>query len=529
MNRCRKSHGVIDSFQYSSDSVPPNLLTKLTNITHNGRKRPGVWISILPIAALLVFFTLILIFRGADAISEYSSIALLGASAMAFIISAATGSIRKRAVTVGMLRSADQILPTIPMLIFIAMVSTTWMLSGVVPVMIQYGLKILNPTFFLVIACTVCAVISVLTGSSWTTVATIGVAFMGIGSVMGYSMGWTAGAVISGAYFGDKVSPLSDTTVVSSSACGVDLFRHIRYLIHTTAPAMGVAMIIFALKGVLSAHPVEGSADEIVRSLEGMFNLTPWVFIIPIVTGALIAFRASTLLTLGLSSLMGLIGIFVLQPQLLPSLGIESGASIMYGAERTFNFLLNETNFNTGSEMLDSLVSTSGISGMLGTIRLVVCAMVFGGAMMGSGLLSSLSDAITRRLSSRFSTVSATVGSGLFLNACTADQYLSIIIGGNMYREVYNRAGLEPRLLSRTIEDSVSVTSVLIPWNSCGVTQSTVLGVATIAYLPYCFFNYLSPLMSLLMAYTGYKIAQKRPQPEAEQFETTLTASGSAS
>ena len=414
----------------------------------------------------------------------------------------------------GFRRSARQILPAVPMLVLIATVSTTWMLSGVVPTLIDYGLSILNPAFFLVTTCLVCAVISVLTGSSWSTIATIGVAFMGIGTVMGYNPGWIAGAIISGAYFGDKVSPLSDTTVVASSTCGVDLFEHIRYLMITAVPAMTAAIIVFLIAGICIDTTPEAQSAEFAGHLAETFSITPWTLVIPAVTGIMIAFRVPTLITLAAASLMGTVGVFVFQPQIVDTIaggaalsGIASYASLIWG------FLWGETSFATGHELLDNLVTTSGITGMLSTIALVLCAMTFGMAMIGTGMLSTLTHAITGRLRKRFSIVGATVGSGLVLNSCTADQYLSIIIGGNMYRNVYRRFGMEPRLLSRTLEDSVSVTSVLIPWNSCGVTQSAVLGVSTLVYFPFCVFNYLSPLMSLLMAYTGFRIRHTLRRP----------------
>lgn len=390
------------------------------------------------------------------------------------------------------------------MLVFIAMVATTWMLSGVVPTLIDYGLKLLNPTFFLVITCAVCAVISVLTGSSWSTIATIGVAFMGIGTVMGFNPAWTAGAIISGAYFGDKVSPLSDTTVVASSACGVDLFKHIRYLLLTAMPAMIIALIVFLIMGLNVEPTSEIATGNILSHLHSTFNISAWTLIIPALTIILISLRVPTLTVLFASAMMGLGGIFVFQPDIVERLLADASGYIgMIG-----HLLWGETTFNTGNAMFDDLCTTSGITGMLPTIALVLCAMMFGTAMIGTGMLSTITHALTRKLHGRFAIVGSTVGCGLCLNSCTADQYLSIIIGGNMFRNVYRRFGLEPKLLSRTLEDSVSVTSVLIPWNSCGVTQSTVLGVATFAYLPFCIFNILSPIMSLLMAFTGFKISQ---------------------
>lgn len=456
----------------------------------------------MPVAALLLFLIGIIIFKGASAISDYSCSALLGATLLALIISVLCGSFCRRGMILGFRRSARQILPAVPMLVCIAMVSATWMLSGVVPVLIDYGLRLLTPTFFLVVTCTVCSVISILTGSSWTTIATIGVAFMGIGTVMGFHPGWVAGAIISGAYFGDKVSPLSDTTVVASSACGVDLFKHIRYLMLTSIPAMTIALAVFLIAGLNMHDGTPVVTGDIVSRLHDTFNITPLVLVIPAVTVFLIVVRVPTLTVLFIAAMLGLAGIFLFQPGIVDLLGVDG-----YGM-MILRLLWAEIPFATGNAAFDDLISTSGILGMLPTIALVLCAMLFGTVMIGTGLLGRLTRTITRRLDSRFSLVGSTVAGGLFLNSCTADQYLSIIIGGNMYRNAYRRAGLEPRLLSRTLEDSVSVTSVLIPWNSCGVTQSTVLGVSTLVYLPFCVFNYLSPLMSLLMAYTGFKIKQ---------------------
>lgn len=448
----------------------------------------------------------VLVFAGADSISVFGPWSLLGASVLAVVLSYFTGSLCRRGITVGLRRSARQILPAVPMLIFIAMVSTTWMLSGVVPTLIDYGMRLLSPTFFLVITCAVCAVISVLTGSSWSTIATIGVAFMGIGTVMGFHPGWVAGAIISGAYFGDKVSPLSDTTVVASSTCGVDLFDHIRYLMLTAIPAMGLALLTFFIAGLcIETSPAESTGDMLAL-INANFAITPWTLVIPVTTLTLIALRVPTLLTLFISSMLGLAGIFIFQPGIVAVL--SEGSGLADYASMILRLLWSETTFDTGHATFDSLAATGGITGMLPTVFLVLCAMIFGTAMIGTGMLSTVTHKITSRLSSNFSLVGTTVSSGLFLNSCTADQYLSLIIGGNMYRNAYRRFGLEPRLLSRTLEDSVSVTSVLIPWNSCGITQSTVLGVPTLIYLPFCVFNYLSPLMSLLMAFTGFKIKQ---------------------
>lgn len=435
--------------------------------------------------------------KGSDAIFDYSHWTLLAASGLALTLSLLTRTLDLKRLANGLRRSATQILPAIPLLILIAMIAATWLWSGVVPTLIDYGIRLLNPTFFLVVTCLVCAVVSVLTGSSWTTIATIGVAFIGIGRIMGYQEGWIAGAIISGAYFGDKVSPLSDTTVIASSSCGVDLFDHIRFLMLTAIPALLVAIAVYFGVGLITDTSVVGSRSaEILDMIHSVFVITPWTLLIPAVVLIMIAFRVRTLITLAVGSLLGVVGMFIFQPGIFQMIG-SAGSPVPV----VFKVLWSETALSTGMPVFDDLMYTGGITGMLPTVMLVLCAMLFGGVMLGTGMLAVIAGAFTARLSRRRSIVGATVGSGLFLNACTADQYLSIIIGSNMYRDVYGRYSLPPKLLSRTLEDSISVTSVLIPWNSCGVTQSTVLGVATLVYLPFCIFNYLSPIMTLMRAW----------------------------
>lgn len=448
-------------------------------------KLPSAKIAVLPIAALLISLIALLIWRGADAINNYSPYVLLAAALFTIVLARFTGTLSRAGLLDGLRRAARQILPAVPLLALIGLVSTTWMLGGIVPTLIDYGLKVLNPGMFLALACILCAVVSVVTGSSWTTIATIGVAFMGIGSLLGYSHGWIAGAIISGAYFGDKVSPLSDTTIVASSTCDVDLFSHIRYMMRTTIPSFTVALAVYAAVGIFIGPEGGASDPELIAALRHSFNITPWVLIVPAVTLIMIAVRVRTIIVMAVSALMGMLAMYIWQPQVAHRV-------------HPLMHLINETSIDTGSPTLDSLVATGGLMGMMPTIMLVLCAMVFGASLIGTGMIKSLARTITRRLKHPTHIVAATVASGLTLNACTADQYLSIIIGGNMYGHVYQRSGLEKRLLGRTLEDSISVTSVLIPWNSCGVTQSTVLGVATLVYLPFCIFNWLSPITSII-------------------------------
>lgn len=466
--------------------------------TNPSRRLPSLFWSLVPVVALLLAIIGIIVVWGADTAQSVSHYILFGAAVLTALIAIVGYQCTLQRLWLGLRKSAAQILPAIPILVFIATVSATWMMSGVVPALIDYGLVLLSPQLFLFIACAICSVVSVISGSSWSTIATIGVALMGIGQVLGFSDGWIAGAIISGAYFGDKMSPLSDTTVLASSSCGVDLFAHIKYMFITTIPSMTIALIVYFIVGQLTPVSVLSHSIEITEHLQASFNITPWVLLIPLLTCVLLLLKLKTVVTLGISTLMGLVGMFVFQPQIVEVLG--GGSGVMTDAIVVMGVLFTETTVDTGSEMLDSLVATGGVEGMLPTIYLILCSMFFGGMMIGGGMISTITSAFTRRLHSVNSIVSATVGSGLFFNACTADQYLSLILGGNVYKNIYRRNGLEPRLLSRSLEDSISVTSVLIPWNSCGVTQSTVLGVATIAYLPYCLFNWLSPLMTLLVA-----------------------------
>ena len=509
-------HSLIESQSIDSPIITHTLIFNKTSfqsivnipkLKASSDGHPSVWLSAIPVVFLLAVLIMIMVFMGNDAISDYSHISLLISAMLAVTLALVSGCLQPTKLIGGFKRSATQILPAVPLLLLIALISTTWMLSGVVPTLIDYGLQLLNPRFFLVTTCAVCALVSVLTGSSWTTIATIGVAFIGIGSLMGYNEAWIAGAIISGAYFGDKVSPLSDTTVIASSSCGVDLFDHIRYLMLTAVPAMTIALLSFLLMGFyLDPESSANSTGEIISALRANFDISLLTLIIPLVTGILIALKVKTLYTLLVGSAMGIAGIFIFQPSIAAELTGGASAGIGERIVSTLSILWSETNLHTGNETLDAFVSTGGITGMLPTVMLVICAMLFGGAMIGTGMLRVIARAVTSRLRRRTSIVASTVTGGLFLNSCTADQYLSLIIGGNMFGDVYARNNLEPRLLSRTLEDSVSVTSVLIPWNSCGVTQATVLGVATLSYLPFCIFNVLSPLMSLFMAWIGFRV-----------------------
>lgn len=380
------------------------------------------------------------------------------------------------------------------------------MLSGVVPTLIYYGLEFLSPRWLLVASCLMCALVSVVTGSSWTTVATIGVALIGIGQTMGISSGWMAGAIISGAYFGDKMSPLSDTTVLASSTVGTPLFTHIRYMVYTTLPSMIVALLVFLWVGMGYTSMEATQVQLVQQALQNTFLISPWLFLIPVLTVLLIVRRQPPLVVLFLAVLMGVVAALLFQGELVGTVGGNGSDALFRG---TFTLVFGSTALDTGVEQLNELVSTSGMAGMLDTIWLILCAMFFGASMTASRMLESLMLGFVRLVKGTASLVGSTVLSGLFLNVVCADQYLSIILSASMFKDMYQQKGYEPRLLSRTCEDSITVTSVLIPWNTCGMTQSSVLGVSTFVYAPYCIFCWMSPLVSFLVACLGWKIVRR--------------------
>lgn len=468
-------------------------------------KTPSPIVSFVPIIAMVAMLYVAVSSFGSDALSGPSQVVLLVASALTVAIGMAVYKIEWARFENAIVDNIKGIASATIILLIIGALSGAWMLSGVVPTLIDYGMAVINPRFFLATACIICILVSVMTGSSWTTIATIGIALMGIGQAQGYSDGWIAGAIISGAYFGDKISPLSDTTVLAASVSHTPLFDHIRYMLFTTIPSIVITLIIFVVAGITGDVAESSQIDRISAVLNARFNITPWLLIVPIVTGVLIARRVPTLITLFASTVMAVIAAVIAQPDILASLG-HGDRPVFEGAMK---MLTTETSISSGNALVDDLISTRGMAGMLYTVWLILCAMCFGGTMTASGMLRSITAMFARMMKSTFSLVSSTVCSGLFLNLTTADQYISIILTGNMFRNIYEREGYESRLLSRTTEDSVTVTSVLVPWNSCGMTQSTVLGVPTLTYLPYCFFNYLSPIMSMIVAAFSYKIYRK--------------------
>lgn len=475
---------------------------------------PSVKLSLIPVLSLITLLVINVRLFGDAAIDGSIQIVLLFSTIICVALSMWKQQTKWHRFEAGFVKSIAGSTSAIQVLLFIGAMAGTWMLSGVIPAMIYYGLKFINPTIFLATACSVAAIVSVSSGSSWTTIATIGVGLMGIGKALGIDPGWVAGAVISGGYFGDKISPLSETTNMASGVAGADLFSHIKYLMITTVPSFSLTLLIFLLYGFFGVEVSEVRSDELSLALQQNYNLSPWLFIIPLVTFILIMKRVPALIVLVVGVLMGGLGVVVFQPDLCKQL-VEPGlGKVQTLAKGIIQAIYGPVSITTGNEMLDSLVATKGMKGMLNTVWLIICAMTFGGAMEASGMLKAITDKMLGLMKNTFLTVASTSMSCMFLNLATGDQYISILLPGRMFSEAYKEKGYQPELLSRTLEDSATVTSVLIPWNSCGMAQSAVLGVATMTYMPYCFFNILSPIMTLIVAAIGFKI--KKPIPSVE-------------
>ena len=399
--------------------------------------------------------------------------------------------------------------PAIIILLLIGAIGGTWMVSGIVPTMIYYGMQIIRPEVFLVSSSLLCALVSLMIGSSWTTVATIGVALMGIGKAHGFDDGWIAGSIITGAYFGDKLSPLSDTTVLASSVSGTPLFTHIRYMLYTTVPTFCVSLTIFLIAGFVMNVSGQGNVTEFMVVLDRTFVISPWLLLVPVMTGVMIARRWPSMVVLFLAILLAVIVGLLFQPELVHRISGEEGQGLIASYKGMMRVCYGSTDIETGIPMLNELVHTSGMGGMMPTIWLIICAQTFGGALTATGQLQDLMRLVVRFVKGTASLVASTVGTAFFCNVALADQYLSIMLASQMFRDTYEKQGCEARLLSRSCEDGATVTSVLVPWNTCGLTQSTVLGVATLTYLPYCFFNIFSPFTSILVAAIGWKINKK--------------------
>jgi NhaC family Na+:H+ antiporter len=479
-------------------------------------KKIPYFLALAPILFLIILLSINVVIYD-DPIGGANQLALLLSGALAAVIGLYYGR-KWKDIIEGIGKSIKSIVPAIIMLLLIGSLAGTWLISGVIPTMIYYGLQILNPTIFLFATAIITAIVSLATGSSWSTIATVGIALLGIGTAIGLPLGLIGGAIISGAYFGDKMSPLSETTNMAAAISGVDLFDHIKYMMYTTVPSFIITLILFL--GIGFYFTTEISSEQIDQALDviaNKFTITPWLFLVPIAVIVMIIKKVAAIPALFFGTLLGGVFAILFQPEIVVEVSGASINSISSYYMGVINAMIGDVNFTTVNASINDifnvaeadrsdLLKSGGMYGMLNTLLLIFCAMTFSGSIESTGLLRRIAEPIVKYAQDTGSLIATTASTCIFFNITTSDQYMSIVVPGRMFADTYKGKGLAPENLSRTLEDSGTVTSVLIPWNSCGATQSAVLGVATLAYLPFCFFNILSPLMTIAYGYLGIKI-----------------------
>ena len=470
-------------------------------------KELNIWEALFPVFALVAMLAFNVFVFGDDALSGSNQfVLLLGGAVAAFV-----GFRNKVSYKVMIEEVAENIKATAGAILILLMVGAlagTWLISGVIPAMIYYGLQVLNPTIFLAACLIICAVISIATGSSWTTSATVGIALIGIGEALGISLGMTAGAVLSGAYFGDKMSPMSDTTNLAPAMAGTDLFTHIKYMALTTVPTIIITLIIFIIIGFTLDTNGVADVDVLLTDVNKAFNISPWLFLVPVIVIALIIKKTPPLIALLAGTILGGIFAIIFQPDVVTQITGAKELTFVAAYKGIMQAITVKTSVATENAALVDLFTSGGMSKMLGTIWLILCAMVFGGIMDAIGALARISAFMLSLFDSIFGLFASTVFTCIGLNFTASDQYLAIVVPGKMYAKAYSDKGLAPENLSRTLEDSGTVTSVLIPWNTCGAYHSGVLGVSVFDYAFYAIFNWLSPFMTLLFAALNIRIKQ---------------------
>lgn len=480
-------------------------------------KKPGLLLSLVPVLVLIFLLMVGVSIFGDELTSGPSQIAIFGAAVVTCLIGLYALKVPWKEFEEHVGNNLKATSAAIIILLSIGALTATWMLSGIVPTMIWYGLKLIHPRIFIVLTFLLCAVVSLLAGSSWTTVGTIGVALFGAGSFMGIPAGWLAGAIISGAYLGDKVSPLSDTTNLSASIAGVNLYTHVRYTLLTTLPALVICLVVYGIVGFTVPVTSSVEIDQQLASLQQTFHISPWFLLVPVLTIIMIFKKVPALVTLFLSALAGGILAFFAQPQIIdqivdPAVG---GFSRFFGS--LMKMMSSPVTIDAGDPLISRLASTSGMSGMVNTVWIIIAVMLFGGCLSACGMVETITRAIIARVRRTGGLVTATILSCVFCNLTLSDQFMAILLPGNMFRDVYKRFGLAPEVLSRTLEDSGTVSSVLIPWNTCAVVQSSVLGVATMVYFPFAIFCFITPLIAIAYAVFNIKIHKLLPQHETVQ------------
>jgi NhaC family Na+:H+ antiporter len=474
-------------------------------------KKLSLGIALLPILILVVLLSYNVLVYGDDALGGSNQFILLLGAAIAGIVGFYY-KVSYKFMIDKVAENLQSVTGALLILLFVGALAGTWLISGIIPAMIYYGLQILHPSIFLPACIIICAIISLATGSSWTTSATVGIALIGIGKVLGIPVGMVAGAVISGAYFGDKLSPLSDTTNLAPAMAGGELFSHIRYMTYTTVPSIVITIIVFTILSLTQNTTGAADTESLMLAIEEKFTITPLLFIVPGVVILLIVKKSPPLIALLIGSLLGGVFALLFQSKILLEITEASVLSFEVGYRAIMDSMTVSTEITTTNALLNDLFTSGGMEGMLGTIWLIICAMVFGGIMDAIGALERISSALLNWAQTTFQLFASTVASCLAINLTASDQYLSIVIPGKMFSKAYKDRKLAPENLSRTLEDSGTVTSVLIPWNTCGAYQSGVLGVGIGEYFIYAIFNWLSPFMTLLFAAFNIKIRALKEQ-----------------
>jgi NhaC family Na+:H+ antiporter len=465
--------------------------------------------ALIPVISLIIMLGLSVYLFGSDSSSGPNQIVLTLGAAIAAIVAIKNGHVWSDVLD-AIIAGISTAMAAILILLSVGGLIGTWLMAGTVPSLIYYGLEIMNPKFFYAAACLICAIASLATGSSWTVAGTLGVALIGVALGLGLSAPVAAGAIISGAYFGDKMSPLSDTTNLAPAVAGTDLFTHIRHMVWTTGPSITLALALFVLVGFgAEIRADDGSLQSLKETLGGVFNITPFA-LIPLLVVFFMAYKkVPPLPTILFGALLGGFLAMVLQPQVVldyaASPALSNGLAMTKGV---WMALYDGYVASTGVVEVDDLLSRGGMSSMLTTIWLILTALSFGAVLEHAGMLTRLIESALKSAKSTGSLIMTVVLSCIGINIVAADQYIAIVLPGKMYRAEFARRGIEPKNLSRVIEDSGTLTSPLVPWNTCGAYMAATLGVATIAYLPFVFFNLINPLVSIIYGFTGFTITR---------------------
>jgi NhaC family Na+:H+ antiporter len=477
-------------------------------------QRLSIYAALIPVVALVGMLAFNVFVFGDDALGGSNQFILLLGGAVAAVVGVYY-NVDYKTMVEEVSQNIKSTTGAILILLMVGALAGTWLLSGIIPTMIYYGLQLLNPSIFLAACVIICALISVATGSSWTTSATVGIALVGIAKALDISLGMTAGAILSGAYFGDKLSPLSDTTNLAPAMAGTDLFTHIRYMTFTTVPTIIITLIVFGIIGLNLDADGNTDIQPILNSIESSFNITPWLFFVPVIVIAMIVVKTPPLIALLIGTLLAAFAALIFQPDLVILVSKAQELTFISGYKGILTAITTDIEIPTANKLLEDLFAASGMAGMLSTIWLIICAMVFGGIMDAIGALAKISEALLNLFHTTFGLFASTVVSCLALNATASDQYLAIVVPGKMFKKAYADKNLAPENLSRSLEDSGTVTSVLIPYNTCGAYHSGVLGVPVVDYFVFAIFNYISPFMTLIFAAFNIKIRQLKTATNA--------------